>query len=1157
MDARGGSCPGCGAVAAPDARFCSQCGAALAVGPEARKLVTAVFADIVGSTRLGELLDPEDFRELIGAAVARIVRAVEELGGSVKQLAGDGVLAIFGAPVSHEDDAERAVLAGLKIVEELAREPAATGGHALEVRVGVETGVAVIGAIGGGRKIEYGAMGDPLNTAARLEAQATPGSVLVGARTHRLVEPLFEWGEPRAYELKGKSDAVVAYQVRGARIGGRPAPAAPATAPLVGRDSELGLARERVDAVLGGAGGTVVISGEAGVGKTRLLSEVRGLFESSEPGHGTALWLEGRCVSYGDSLPYWPIRALIRSWLGGRGGGMDVVPDRLAKLLAPNADDLLPWLVSLIGADRAPEAAAGLPAELIQRRVHGAFAALLERVAADGPVAVALEDLHWADESSALLVEHLLPLTERAAVLLVLTGRLERDRPLARVASTAVHELPHRCVELRLGALDDAAQCALLRELLGTASLPAPIEAEILARAEGNPLYLEQLVRALVDAGALVQDGGEWRFDPGVPVEIPETVEKIILARVDRLDPRCHEVLGAAAVVGRQFRLSLLERLADDVAGPIEELQRLELVREVRRWPEPEFRFKHALIREAVYGTLLRPRREQLHRAAAEALAALPAADRLPDEGALLARHWAAAGDHEKALDCYIRAAEHADAISAIAEAGAHWEAAQAAADELGLDERDARVRQVLLGWASRLRAGGSLSEGRAALERALAGARAAGDRRDEMRVLLELALSLRVSGEWDRVIGAVERALAIAEDLDDAVAQTDALRRLAITHSNLLQLDVALDVAARARRIAEATGSDSCLAAAHDAMKLPALYAGDLSALDDAGASLTAIYRRSGNLHDLAWALAEWAYVPIATGRFAEAERRIDEALELTDRTGDRLSVPVFLASRCWLERSAGRYGAALASGREALTQAEAIEFAEWAAWAAGSLGLALLELNASAFAAPVLERGIALGEASGALAQHIQCVALSAEAARLAGDIELAVRRADAAEELLARVAVPPGGAWLWGGHAAVAVARTRLEQGDLDRVRALAMPLLDAARGAGWHEMSGLAALVLGRAAATEAGGDAEPLLRTALAEAEAGSLPGLEWRARAALAEMLVRRGLTGEAAAEQSRVDAIVDRLAGTVPDAEIRLALLESARRSRAAGAAA
>lgn len=1157
MDGPGGSCPGCGAVAAPDARFCSQCGAALAVGPEARKLVTAVFADIVGSTRLGELLDPEDFRELIGSAVARIVHIVEELGGSVKQLAGDGVLAIFGAPVSHEDDAERAVLAGLKIVEEFGGEPATAAGEALEVRVGVETGVAVIGTIGGGRRIEYGAMGDPLNTAARLEAQAVPGSVLVGARTHRLVGPLFEWGEPRAYELKGKADAVVAYEVRGARTGGRAGGAAPTSAPLVGRDRELAIARERVDAVLGGVGGAVIVAGEAGVGKTRLLGELRGLFESRKPAHGTGLWLEGRCVSYGDNLPYWPIRALIRSWLGGGVGSPDALPQRLAKLLGPRAEDMLPWLVSMMGAERAPEHASGLPAEVIQRRVHDAFGALVERLAADGPVVIALEDVHWADESSALLIEHVLPLTERAAFLLVVTGRVERDRPFARVSGAAPAQLPHRCVELRLGPLDHEAQRALLRELLGAAALPGSVEAEILARAEGNPLYLEQLVRALVDAGALVDENGQWRFDPRVPVEIPETVEKIILARVDRLDPRCQEVLGAATVAGRQFRVSLLEQLAGEAAAPIEELQRLELIREVRRWPEPEFRFTHALIREAVYGTLLRQRREALHRAAAEAITALPADDRAAGDAGLLARHWAAAGEHGKALDCYIRAAEEADAISAIAEAEAHWRAAQAAADELGLDATDGRVRRVLLGWASRLRTGGSLRDGRVALERALEGARAAGDLRDEMRVLLEFGLSLRVSGEWDRVIEALERALAIAEDLDDPEAQTDALRRLAIVHANLLRLDAALELAARARRIAESRTTDRCLDAAHDATKLPALYAGDLSALDDAGTSLVAIHRRARNPRYLAWALAEWAYVPIATCRFAEAERRIDEALELTDRTGDRLSEPVFLASRCWLERSRGRYGAALASGREALAQAEAIEFAEWAAYAAATLGLTLLELNAAAFAGPVLERGIALGEASGALAQHVQCLGLSAEAARLAGDLDLAARRADAAEELLARVSVPPGGAWLWGGHAVAAVARTRLEQGDLARGRALALPLLESAQRAGWREMSGVAALVLGRGAVAEGGGEGESFLRTAVAEAEAGGLLGVEWRARAALSDTLADRGVEDEARAERSRADVLVDRLAGTVPDAELRLALLESARGLRAAGSAA
>src|SRR5438128_1202602 len=254
---------------------------------EERKVVTAVSADLAGSTALGDRLDPEEVKLIVAEAVARMVQAVEEFGGTVKDLAGDGILALFGAPVTHEDDAERAVRAGLRIVQairsygdEVAK---AWGVEGFAVRVGVATGPVVVGAVGGGQRVEYGAYGDTVNLAARLQSSARPGSVLTEADTHRMVEPLFEWSARQELELKGKSAAVLAYEAEGAR------PTAPRTrglrgiqAPLVGRDRELGVARAAVEDVLAGSGGILVISGEAGIGKSRLLAELRDFIEAAE-----------------------------------------------------------------------------------------------------------------------------------------------------------------------------------------------------------------------------------------------------------------------------------------------------------------------------------------------------------------------------------------------------------------------------------------------------------------------------------------------------------------------------------------------------------------------------------------------------------------------------------------------------------------------------------------------------------------------------------------------------------------------------------------------------------------------------------------------------------------------------------------------------------
>jgi class 3 adenylate cyclase len=284
---------------------------------EERKVVTALFVDVVSSTALGERLDAEDVKLVVGEAVARIVGEIEALGGHVKDLAGDGVLAFFGAPVTREDDAERAVLVALRIIgemDEYGRDVRRGWGvEGFGVRVGAATGPVVVGEVGAGTRIEYAAFGDTVNVAARLQGAAEPGAILVDDATHRAVEPLFDWGEPRELELKGKRDAVRAWPVGGVHVGARRQRGISGVETrIVGRARELGVGREAVEALRAGRGGILTVSGEPGIGKSRLLAELRTAAEESG-----VRWLEGRCVSYGEALPYWPLRDLLRTeWIG-------------------------------------------------------------------------------------------------------------------------------------------------------------------------------------------------------------------------------------------------------------------------------------------------------------------------------------------------------------------------------------------------------------------------------------------------------------------------------------------------------------------------------------------------------------------------------------------------------------------------------------------------------------------------------------------------------------------------------------------------------------------------------------------------------------------------------------------------------------------------
>ena len=644
-----------------------------------RKVVTVLFADLVGSTALGERLDPEELRLVVGDAVARIVGEIERLGGRVKDLAGDGVLAFFGAPVTSEDDPERAIRAGIRIAEELASYAEevrrAFGQEGFGVRVGIGTGPVVVGELTAGLRVEYAAFGDSVNTAARLQARARPGAILVDEETRRLAGAGFIWAEPVELELKGKADTVLAYEVRGLRAGHRRGrEPADLDIRLVGRDAELTAAVSLVDSLHAGVGGMLFITGEPGIGKSRLLAELRERFDGR--------WLEGRCVSYGESLPYWPFREILRDWLGL---SVDEPELRARIALRRNLEQLYgelaatryPYLGSLLGlaldADSAARLAELSP-EALQYRTFEVVIELVDRLAADGPVALALEDLHWADATSVQLTEQLLALTENAALLLAVTERSERDLPAWRLKELAAREYPHLMRELALEPLSRQAERELLHTLVGQDTLPAELERRVLEVAEGNPFFLQELVRSLVDAGTVVPEGGGWRFDQKAEVEIPQTVEKVVLARLDRLNPECRRVITAASALGRRFGLALLEGVLEDgeVARALHELQRADLVRTERRWPQPQYRFKHVLIQEVAYRTLVSAARTGLHRRAAEWLENRPA-DNLGDELGLLAYHWLAAGDEDRAVDYLVRAGDRARQQYALDEAVGHY----------------------------------------------------------------------------------------------------------------------------------------------------------------------------------------------------------------------------------------------------------------------------------------------------------------------------------------------------------------------------------------------------------------------------------------------------------------------------------------------------
>jgi DNA-binding SARP family transcriptional activator len=1116
------------------------------------RVVTALFADLVGSTPLGEQLPPEELSIVVNGAVDRMAACVEALGGTVASRPGDGILALFGAPVSHEDDPERAVLAALRIVRDVATygEEVARSWDVdpLRARVGIDTGPVLVGIPG-----DPTVLGDALNTAARLEGAARPGSVVVSAAIQNLVDPLFDWGVPQQLVLKGKAAAVAAVEVLAARpLPGKVRGLEGRRLPIIGREPEMAAAGGSVDALLAGTGGVLIISGEAGTGKSRLLAELRQGFERSVSPGGRCLWLEGRCLSWGEALVYGPFRELLREWLGASPTHPALrtrvtLRRRVEELFGAGSVDVAGFLAGVLGLPLEPQAAerlAPLSPDALQRATFDALRSLLERLAAEGPVVVAIDDLHWADATSLQLVEHLLPATESAAILLVLAQRTEQDHGSWRTREAALRELAHRTREVSLGALTADADARMLDELVGTDTLPEAVARALLDAAEGNPLFIEELVRSLVDARALQRGPQGWRFERQVTVEIPRRIEQVLVSRIDRLPAAGRAVLRSAAVLGRQFELGLLEKLCGqgtDLTAALGNLQHLGLIHQVRRWPSAEYRFRHILIQEAAYRGLAGDRRRDLHRRAARALEMLP--ERLAESHGLLAFHCERAGEPELALSYHRLAADAAERAGALVEAVRHHTAALEVVASLPPEREQQEGPRLHL---SRGRAWWHLADERAAgeLRKALTTARAAGDTACELEALEHLwVVEGLVHGHQDRALERLEEALAIARRTGDRAAEVTLRNRLTVALVNRLELDRALENGQEA--LATARRSDDAVLAARamDGLKLVAFVLGDYPTLRELADELEEVLRRQDDRWYLQYLLAESAFAVAARGGWDEALRRLDEAQAMNAELGSRHDVPYLLTLRSRLERTRGRYGDALGLARAATAAAHEDGNTQWIAWSEADLGAMLVELGATGEAIEHLEEGRSAALRGGIRIQLVRAVAHLSHARLLIGEADASSRELETAEEMLDRVTTPPGRAFLYGLDAYLAVARVRLaldgRHAAVERVR----PLLEAAESAGWAEGVARSTLMLGECAALH--GDLEAatdLFARSLETAQRGQLPPVEWQAHAEIARLLRGRSDRMGATTHLRLARAIVTTLNASITEPQIRTA---------------
>ncbi len=635
-----------------------------------RKQVTVLFTDVSGFTAMSERLDPEEVHAIMDRSFEVILAAVHHYEGTINQFLGDGVMALFGAPIAHEDHAHRALRAALAIQEGLGpvREDVRRQ-HGLEfrVRIGINTGLVVVGAIGRDLRMDYTAVGDTTNLAARLLNLAQPGQVVISDHTRHLTGGFFVFEDLGEFTVKGKTAPVRAFAVQ-SELRGRTrleVSRERGLTPLVGRQAELQRLLAAYRRAEARQGATVLITGEPGVGKSRLLYEfMRGL-----EGAGV-LTLETSCLSYGRTIAYHPIIALVRGYLRLEESATDTeVGQRVGEaleILGLSNQESRALLTHFLGVPVQSEFLVRLQGPQLKERTFQLLTAFLLRASEAQPVIVLVEDVHWADDSS---LEFLGPLTASGAghrLLLLLTTRPGFSAPwLERVETIA------------LEGLDPADVRGMIRALIGAQRAADSLVALLLERSEGNPLYVEEILRQLQETHAILIENGEARLE-GAAIAVPETIHAIIAARVDRITEPLKQTLQPAAVVGRQFLVPLVSMVVEgngEIVERLKTLHALDFVFPAAREPELVYAFKHALTQEVVYGGLLERRRRLLHAAIAAGLEALHAG-RLDDIVELLAYHYGRSAEAEKAVDYAIRAGEKAQRRWANAEALAHFEAA-------------------------------------------------------------------------------------------------------------------------------------------------------------------------------------------------------------------------------------------------------------------------------------------------------------------------------------------------------------------------------------------------------------------------------------------------------------------------------------------------
>ena len=1127
-------CASCQASNPPGNSFCHNCGGALRAeaaadrfaSPQAytprhlaekilttgsaltgeRKQVTVLFVDVSGFTSLSERLDPEEVHQLMSRAFDLMLAEVHRYEGTVNQFLGDGIMALFGAPIAHEDHARRAVHAALGITRALESFQAelTPRGISFRARQGLNTGLVVVGSIGSDLRMDYTAVGDTTNVAARLQQVSAPGRATISEATHRLVRGYFETRPLGEIHLKGKAEPVAAWEVVAAHeaVTRLEVAADRGLTPFVGRDPELAALLEAFARAQAGQGQVAFLVGDAGIGKSRLLLEVR-----RRIGDGAA-WQEGHCLSFGKAMAFHPLVDLFRRQFDiEEGDGEATIASKIERGVARVGADpgpIVPYLRALLSID--PGDAEVRSMSPVQRRgeTFEALRRLLGQATEQRPQVLVIEDLHWIDGASEEFLKTLVDSVPSLRALLIFTYRPGYAHPFGERSYFT------RVFPAALSADDSARMAAAV---LATDRLPEELRALVAAKADGNPFYVEELVKSLEETGVLRQKDGRYELAGRIAdATVPGTIHDLIAARIDRLPDAPKRTLQLGSVIGREFTRRIVDRLAEArerTGDLLRELTSLELILERRLYPELAYMFKHALTQDVAYASLLVQRRRELHGLVGLAIEELYP-DRLAEHFEVLAHHFSLAEDWERALHYLVKAAEKAVTAFGLRQAlDLYAEALEVAR------RQDDRVPAAVL-----------------------------------MSIHRERADLLFGIGEFDRSRAEAEALMELTRRTQDRAGEAGALVQIASALQWAEDFPTALERAREAIEIAEPLGAQAPLAGALYVRGYVHAVSGRLGAAEaDVGRAL-AIGRGAGDAARQALSLHLLALRRSWQGQYREGLELGERGIRIARE--HRLVVPLL---RClWNEglgrHEMGEYDAALAALGEGLILAEKIGDDAYITRFLNTLGW--LRIDCGDFA-----RGVELSERSYELTNR------SARGGNMTGAERRAFIRNNEADALIAQgdlagaeealkeslhtIEHPPPSRWMtwrYAVHCYASLGQVALLRGDAAQARRMAEQSLELATPTGSRKYESWAWRVKGESAtAFRAWDEAEDALRRSYAIAEAIRQPRITWLSEVALGRLDAARGRRGDALAHYRTARALIATLRAGVQDPGLRAGL--------------